>query len=835
MIKKAILLILTFIIKLRFPKHESVQRIIEKRYGRSAIKIFRGLQNSTFKATKCSLDLNFLTLCKAYNTVPKFMKFKLYKKSLQERKFYNNWLQKLLIEEINFTKSRHKTLKDNVKKWEDTFDKTFISMTDNMYLKNFISRINHNTAEDVENKHRMKLAELGISNKLIPIEDTIFNYSSISLSKREKFLLSLGLDFKLPNYNLDFINYFASFEKLANILKFHDYLTKRDFNDIINNLKFTAHKYFYAFKPKKIFNPLINQADLKILKNLSKNPSIIVSRPDKGRGTVIIDKSDYVNKMNDILSDTTKFVKINSDLIKLNIKLEDTVNNLVNNFRKKNINIPSSCAASGTSLGKLYGLPKVHKTGLPLRPVMSACSTANFNLAKYIVKLLDPTLFNEFSTKNSFEFIQELSSFPFNNNQILASFDVKSLFTSIPVRETIDIILNMLFVDDNILIEGMNKGDFKKLLTVATDNTYFLFNGNIYKQCDGMAMGSPLGPVFANIFMHHLEKIYLDQCPSEFKPKFYKRYVDDTYTIFDNKEQAMQFLNYINSVHPNIEFTIEFEINSKISFLDILIHKNNKFEFSVFRKKMFTGLSINFFSYCPLLYKINSLKTLLNRSFRICSNYEFIHFEFKYLQEMFVNNCFPLNLANSITKKFLNRMFSKPNTIFSVPKKLLYVSLPYFGPKSELLKVELFKYLSEVYPSINFKFALYNNFSIGSFFNFKDRTIPALCSGVIYDFKCPHCNIGYYVGSTTRSLHIRTHEHMGISYRTKRPLAKPSFSAIRKHCEETHGHMPSLNDFNILKKSINNSLELHIIESLFIKKKHPDLNTMLSSFPLYIA
>ncbi|MEL6606615.1 MAG: reverse transcriptase domain-containing protein, partial [Cyanobacteria bacterium J06614_10] len=130
---------------------------------------------------------------------------------------------------------------------------------------------------------------------------------------------------------------------------------------------------------------------------------------------------------------------------------------------------------------------------------------------------------------------------------------------------------------------------------------HFVFNGSLYKQVEGMAMGSPLGPTFANIFMCHLEQEYLSQCPNAFKPSFYKRYVDDTFALFNDEHQANLFLDYVNTIHQNIKFTLDVENNGKISFLDILISRaNGRFETGVFRKGTFTGLGLNFFSYCPL-------------------------------------------------------------------------------------------------------------------------------------------------------------------------------------------------------------------------------------------
>ena len=100
------------------------------------------------------------------------------------------------------------------------------------------------------------------------------------------------------------------------------------------------------------------------------------------------------------------------------------------------------------------------------------------------------------------------------------SFDVQALFTNVPLSETIDIIINKLFPPGTSLFKSFGEHDFRKFLELAVVDTHFIFNNNVYKQIDGMAMGSPLGPTFANIFMCYLEELILDRCPTNFKPIF---------------------------------------------------------------------------------------------------------------------------------------------------------------------------------------------------------------------------------------------------------------------------------------------------------------------------
>ena len=148
--------------------------------------------------------------------------------------------------------------------------------------------------------------------------------------------------------------------------------------------------------------------------------------------------------------------------------------------------------------------PKVHKDNYPLRPILSAIRTANYDVAKFLVPILAPLTTNEYTLNDSFHFISSLRGFGINNSHVMASFDVKSLFTQIPLDETIENCLEELFMNSEI-VNGFKRSQLKELLFLATKECYFLFNDSLYKQIDGVSMGSCLGPSLANIFMCYIE------------------------------------------------------------------------------------------------------------------------------------------------------------------------------------------------------------------------------------------------------------------------------------------------------------------------------------------
>ena len=105
-----------------------------------------------------------------------------------------------------------------------------------------------------------------------------------------------------------------------------------------------------------------------------------------------------------------------------------------------------------------------------------------------------------------------------------------------------------------------NRKQFKKVLGFATKDNLLSLNNSLFSQQDGVAMGSPLGPMLANIFMCHYEEKWLSDRPSEYKPVLYRRCVDDTFLLFQDELHIQQFLDYLNSQHRNINFTCEIEV-----------------------------------------------------------------------------------------------------------------------------------------------------------------------------------------------------------------------------------------------------------------------------------
>ena len=111
------------------------------------------------------------------------------------------------------------------------------------------------------------------------------------------------------------------------------------------------------------------------------------------------------------------------------------------------------------------------------------------------------------------------------------------------------------------------------------------------------------------------------------KPKVYLRHVDDILAAFDNEQYSLNFLNFLNDRHPNIKFTIENQINNSIAFLYVLISgiNNQNLTLQTYHKSIYTGILLNFKSWTSFSHKISLIKCLIERSFKICNNWNSFH------------------------------------------------------------------------------------------------------------------------------------------------------------------------------------------------------------------
>jgi hypothetical protein len=320
----------------------------------------------------------------------------------------------------------------------------------------------------------------------------------------------------------------------------------------------------------------LSRAERRALRTLRTNADLTVLPADKDNASVVLNTSDYNRKIASLLGaptyrrlpkDPTEFVERKTTLL---LKKSSLSEGVIQQLRSQ-----------GSRPPRLDGLPKIHKKGAPLRPIVSTIGAPTYRLSKCLAKHLGEYVGNSpRHVKNSMEFMNTIKSLRAGPEDILVSFDVASLLTMAPIVEALRLLSRQF---DEIL----------RLFLHVLISAFFRFNGQFYEQADGVAMGSPSSPVIADFFMEHFDETALEGATH--KPLCWFRYVDDTFVILPHGPGKLsEFLDHLN-IHESIQFTMETERDGHLPFLDIDIHRkpDGTLGHKVYRKPTHTNLCLN--------------------------------------------------------------------------------------------------------------------------------------------------------------------------------------------------------------------------------------------------
>ncbi|BHF77898.1 hypothetical protein SprV_0602100800 [Sparganum proliferum] len=266
-----------------------------------------------------------------------------------------------------------------------------------------------------------------------------------------------------------------------------------------------------------------------------------------------------------------------------------------------------------TALARFYGLPKGHKDGAPLRPIVSLKGTPTYGLAKWLFRRLKfLTVESDTTVSSSAQFLEKLKG------------DL--------AIETIELLLQNKYDET----ENRLGRTYVLLLLKFCLRTYFTFDRTIYEQVKGTSMGSPISGFIAEAVLQRLESLVFQHrslpTPLVFQPKFWARYVDDTFVVID-RDQLLTVKERLNAVFPDIQFTMEEEENKQLAFLDAVVCRKDcgGLKTKVFRTTTNTMQALNFNSNHPISHKRNCVRTLYRRVETNCSEPEDKIAELKYL------------------------------------------------------------------------------------------------------------------------------------------------------------------------------------------------------------
>ncbi len=364
----------------------------------------------------------------------------------------------------------------------------------------------------------------------------VINISKRQLSKTETISLAKGLNYAVSPKEVPVDDFIVATEQACWKIPEEEKDTLR--SEVVGLLK--NHR-------TKTGN--MSQEERKAIKELKRDKSIMIMGADKGRATVIMDKCEYEEKVNLMLQDTKTYEKLDKNpTSKFKGKLVDILKRLK---ADKKITDKQYWDLYPTmeKTPRLYCSPKIHKAGNPLRPIVDYTGSICYKIARALADLLQPLFgLTIHHCKNSKDFVDSMNGIQLEDDEVLVSFDVVSLFTNTPIQETLDIVKERL-QNDKTLKERtlLDVDDIIELLKFVLNTTYFSFRGQIYQQKFGAAMGSPVSPIIANIFMEDLEQKAIATAPPNCKPKFWKRYVDDVASAV-KRGQAENLRDHLNTV-----------------------------------------------------------------------------------------------------------------------------------------------------------------------------------------------------------------------------------------------------------------------------------------------
>ena len=605
------------------------------------------------------------------------------------------------------------------------------------------SRSKVNVHEQTLKSRLNNLCENSIWNKCSNLESVV-NLSQRNLSINEKSVLGLGLSFNLePDVN-NVVDSVVEIDKLIRRGKYDNHEA-----DYIRGL---VPPMLLSYKNEK---PILPERFKKALKNLQSDRSIKVLPADKGGKTVVMDRSEYENKVFNLLSDTNTYEKLKKDptaglnslvrkKIDIHLKEHPEFTDLKKRLIRPNFTLPY-----------FYGLPKIHKPECPLRPVVSNIGSATRPLAGWIASILSKYVgsFSPSHIKNNVHFKNKLIEFQRENalsTVKLISFDIKALFTNIPTADVLKFIERK--IEEGRISTPIPKDDFMCLIEVCVNNASFQFKDQFYKQRFGMAMGSPLSPILSNIYMEYVESELMTMV--QHKPLLWLRYVDDVFAILDEGTDHLALLNEINALSPTIKFTFEMEKDGVLPFLDCeVINSEGSFRFNVYRKPTDAGMLLHPFSNHQVQVKRSVLFSLFLRAYRVCDRI-YLDDEINRLYENFRKMGYTNHFINKVHGDVKRKHFARnSNDVSKEPAN--YPSNHISLPRNSFTESYIKPVLKARECSVHFKAS---NTIKKRLVSNKPKIMDVNNSPGIYMIPCKDCP-EVYIGETGRSLKIRLREH----------------------------------------------------------------------------
>ena len=361
------------------------------------------------------------------------------------------------------------------------------------------------------------------------------------------------------------------------------------------------------------------------------------------------------------------------------------------------------------------------------------------------------------------------------------------------------------------------------------EEPFLSHKGDLFRQVDGVAMGSPLGVLFANMYMATVEEKAFSEHQ---KPRLYCRYIDDIFITMKNQNDAETIID-IFKANSVLNFTCERSQQKTLPFLDVLVkQKEGKFDTTVYTKATNTGRCLNARGECPDNYKKSVVSAYVKRAFTHCTSWKDVHAELDRIRQLLTNNGYSDKMIETAISKKMEE-FQLQEISRQTPEEenlIVYHRLDYgsaYHDECHALQGIIKRCVTPREPYKKVLLRIYSKPNLTSSLVMKNNTAPEgpkeMCTNVVYKFSCPEetCKSPSkdYLGHTTTTLRRRLQAHRNQG-------------AIHQHFVDIHDRKPALQELidstTIIHKESRYS-RLLITEAVSIAIQKPSLNIQMDS------
>lgn len=732
--------------------------MVMKLDARQASMVYKYI-NIKVKLLKTNMHIKFNKKCLIHNIIPKYCTIHIKNTSIAASKTKQ-------IAEIKWIKEEIKQLYSKKAKLNHLLYRTNLEMLNMIHpvllpnAKDYINDHITKTMFPIIQRHDKKIYNLIAKqhkDENIKCKHTfssrIANLTNIKFDKNELELLNKGLKYNLPHRNSKHQITRELIQTEAVIKTLPTQKSQNETRILVND---KLKKVFNTQRINKLLPQHMTPSyanELRIINNIKekvKNNNAMVTRADKSNATVIITKQLYQEKVHQFILDNN-IKKLDKDPTQIFVKnINNAINKCTNLFKD---NSGKHLKQINAQAPKFTGLPKLHKTNIPIRPLVNYTTAPGYKVAKKLTEIIKNNIIiqNDNSISNSMHLINITKDIRIENNYKLASFDITNLYTNVPTQKTIEILKNNL--ENTGKLEQHIINELLYILDKILKQNYFTYNNEFYIQEKGLAMGSPLSGILAEVYLNHFENTHLITENNKFKNQIilYKRYVDDTFIIFDGTARQLEKLKtYMNSVDHQIQFTAEIEQKQEINYLDITIQKhNNRFQYKIYRKPTATDSVIHASSYHPYTQKMAAFNSLVYRLTNIPLKYEDYMEEVNTIKYVAVKNGYSSSIIDKLIRKYKHNK-KTINKEINANTQRKYISTEYTKNTAATLQNIFKKH------NIMMTFRTTNN--IQRLLHPKIPKDNKEKTGV-YKLTCDDCE-GFYIGQSGRPLFQRFKEHV---------------------------------------------------------------------------